>query len=570
MEDFDELSPKFIQYYKIILVPNYMSESEFDKMIKTFREKLPVVFRIKNNVDQKILDELTSIINRLKQHDIEVFHRNNLPKEFGLIYQINMPQHNFRKNVKTKELKDFINRASELGLIFRQEFVSMIPHHFLNVKPNSHVFDMCAAPGSKTTQIVECLTGEDGFCLSNDVELKRCYNLIHQVNRIGLSKVAVTCQQAQHYYDLDVLFDCVLCDVPCSGDGTIRKSSNIGKSWRTSLGSAYHGLQRSILKRGLELLKVGGTLVYSTCSMNPVENESVIDSVLSEIGDFVEIVDVSNKYCDLKSAPGLVSWPVIIEDCNEFKIYYKSADVPNDYKGQAPHSMFPTGNENLKKCLRFYPHFENSGAFFVAVLKKLKDFGTVTKSVKHKYRPLGEAPFLSILKFCSELVDELRDRFGLEELNFENIFIRNETNAKSIYMLCSPLSSLIDRHTSEKLRMISGGIQVFSKNKSNILYPTLDGAHIINKYMTKNKYSITVDDAKRLLNERHEAIQLHDLSEQINRELEGKTQGGALFYLNGTDFYFPGTIFKNSISFYIRKSDLIKERIRFNYYLSSQ
>lgn len=71
-------------------------------------------------------------------------------------------------------------------------------------------------------------------------------------------------------------FDRVLCDVPCSGDGTLRKNADIWPKWNASNGCNLHGIQYRIAKRGLEMLAVGGRMVYSTCALHPVEDEAVI------------------------------------------------------------------------------------------------------------------------------------------------------------------------------------------------------------------------------------------------------------------------------------------------------
>ena len=71
-----------------------------------------------------------------------------------------------------------------------------------------------------------------------------------------------------------------MADVPCTGDGTLRKNADIWPKWNVSNGNNLHGVQYRIVKRGLELLEVGGRLVYSTCSLNPVENEAVLHRML--------------------------------------------------------------------------------------------------------------------------------------------------------------------------------------------------------------------------------------------------------------------------------------------------
>jgi 16S rRNA C967 or C1407 C5-methylase (RsmB/RsmF family) len=143
-----------------------------------------------------------------------------------------------------------------------------------------------------------------GCVVANDSDPRRCHALVHQIQRVGTSNVLVVCDNAQCLEFYGATFDRVLSDVPCSGDGTLRKNPAVGAKWTPKGGGSVHGLQRTILRRGLELLKPGGLAVYSTCSMNPIENESVVNSVLLELGGCVEIVDVSERLPRLVRHPG--------------------------------------------------------------------------------------------------------------------------------------------------------------------------------------------------------------------------------------------------------------------------
>lgn len=119
--------------------------------------------------------------------------------------------------------------------------------------------------------------------MANDTDAKRAYMLTHQAKRLNLPALFVTCNDATQLPNLKLgkemvnfQFDKVLCDVPCSGDGTLRKNSGLWKTFHAHLGHSLHSLQLDILSRGLQLMKKGGRLVYSTCSFNPIENEAVV------------------------------------------------------------------------------------------------------------------------------------------------------------------------------------------------------------------------------------------------------------------------------------------------------
>jgi multisite-specific tRNA:(cytosine-C5)-methyltransferase len=165
---------------------------------------------------------------------------------------------------------------------------------------------VCAAPGSKTFQLLEIIheasepgSLPNGLVVANDVDFKRSNLLIHQTKRMCTSNLIVTNHEGQQFPGCrlnksrasekgisenmpinQLAFDRVLCDVPCSGDGTLRKAPDIWRKWNSGMGNGLHSLQIILAMRGLSLLKVGGKMIYSTCSMNPVEDEAVVAEVI--------------------------------------------------------------------------------------------------------------------------------------------------------------------------------------------------------------------------------------------------------------------------------------------------
>ena len=174
----------------------------------------------------------------------------------------------------------------------------MLPPLYLNVSPDDMVLDLCAAPGSKTSQILEMMYGErrwlsKGCVVANDADYNRAQMLIHQLQRSGTAGMVVINHAGQFMPQLyngkvegekqRFKFDKILCDVPCSGDGATRKIPLKWANWHTNDGMVLHPLQLSILIKAINLLKCGGSLVYSTCSLNPIENESVINALFQKV-----------------------------------------------------------------------------------------------------------------------------------------------------------------------------------------------------------------------------------------------------------------------------------------------
>jgi len=165
-------------------------------------------------------------------------------------------------------LQRWLVASCDAGLVVRQELVSMLPAAMLRIQPNDAVLDMCAAPGSKTAQLLEAVdhSAGGGVVVANDTSPSRAYVLAHRIK--GLAKgsplnVLVVSHRGQRFPrgggDAQPgvgPYDKVLCDVPCSGDGTLRKEPSLWSNWRPGLGQALHSLQLQLATRAASLLKV--------------------------------------------------------------------------------------------------------------------------------------------------------------------------------------------------------------------------------------------------------------------------------------------------------------------------
>ncbi|XP_031781809.1 tRNA (cytosine(34)-C(5))-methyltransferase isoform X3 [Nasonia vitripennis] len=252
------------------------------------------------------------------------------------------------------------------------------------------VLDMCAAPGSKTAQLIEMIHADEkiplpeGFVIANDLDNNRCYMLVHQAKRLNSPNILITNHDSSVMPNFTVTqadgskgtlkFDRILADVPCSGDGTMRKNPDIWCKWSPANGNNLHGIQYRIAKRGVELLAVGGKMVYSTCSLNPIENEAVLHRLLSETGDSVRLVDCKDSVPGLVYNHGVSHWQPASKNLQYFTSW---EDVPDQLQTQIRPKMFPPKLDeidkfHLERCMRILPHHQDTGGFFVAVLEKLK------------------------------------------------------------------------------------------------------------------------------------------------------------------------------------------------------
>ncbi|WP_158057634.1 RsmB/NOP family class I SAM-dependent RNA methyltransferase [Halorussus halophilus] len=226
--------------------------------------------------------------------------------------------------------------ASFHGWIHGQEEVSAIPAEVLAPEPGERVWDACAAPGSKTTQLA-ALMDDEGLVVANDNNLGRLSALRFNTERLGVTNAAVTNTDSRNFslkpFDSEP-FDKSLVDVPCSCEGTIRKNPTALDEWSLGHVESVAGIQKGILKRAIQATKKGGTVVYSTCTFAPEENEAVLDFVLEEEDCRMVEFDI-----DLESRPGITDW--------EGDSY----------------------DESVEKAKRFYPHLNDTGGFFTAKLE---------------------------------------------------------------------------------------------------------------------------------------------------------------------------------------------------------
>ena len=221
------------------------------------------------------------------------------------------------------------------GLYYIQEPSAMAPASILPVEDGDVVLDICAAPGGKSTELAAKLHGT-GFLISNDISNSRAKALLKNLELFGIGNMCVVSEApnklSTKFYQT---FDKILIDAPCSGEGMFRKSQSMVTAWENNGVELFAGLQRGILNEVVKMLKPGGTMLYSTCTFSPEENEQSIEYLLS-LDDTLELIEVP-KY------PGF---------CNGNPAWGK------------------TENAELEKCARLWPHHIEGEGHFVALIHK--------------------------------------------------------------------------------------------------------------------------------------------------------------------------------------------------------
>lgn len=220
-----------------------------------------------------------------------------------------------------------------LGWYYVQESVSGIPPTVLEPQPGDNVLDICAAPGSKTTQMAAMMDNK-GAIVANDVNENRIQGLAANMYRTGCLNVASQSKDGRHL-STDNTYDNVLVDAPCSAEGNCRDKEYLRGGAPLERIKDLSALQEDLLDHAIDCTEPGGTIVYSTCTLAPEENEAVVASVLER--DDVEISPVSFSF---PHQNGITAW--------------------ND-------KDFPASLTGTK---RIYPHHLDSGGMYVARLTK--------------------------------------------------------------------------------------------------------------------------------------------------------------------------------------------------------
>ncbi|MBW2980950.1 RsmB/NOP family class I SAM-dependent RNA methyltransferase [Candidatus Woesearchaeota archaeon] len=236
---------------------------------------------------------------------------------------------------KTTDRRDIGNLTEHsLGYFYVQEAVSMIPPIVLDPKPGEKVLDMCAAPGSKSSQIAQYMQNK-GVLISNDYKGIRLAPLGINMQRMGITNAILTLMEGRFFKGFE--FDKILVDAPCSGTGTIRKSFKTIRIWNANMVRRLAGAQKQLISVAFENLKSGGTMVYSTCSDEPEEDEEVISYLLE-------------KYDNAK--------------LEEIKLDINRSEPILEFENKKY-------NPEVKKCLRLWPQDNDTEGFFVTKIRKL-------------------------------------------------------------------------------------------------------------------------------------------------------------------------------------------------------
>ncbi len=281
---------------------------------------------------------------------------------------------------------------------------SQVPPIVLNPKPGENVLDMAAAPGSKSTQIGVMMESQ-GHLVINDSNINRMQALNSNLQKTGLNNHCIFYLPGERLGRLfPQYFDKVLLDTPCTGLGTLATHNEIKSWWSYEKLGKLNGIQHQLFVSAIKATKVGGEIVYSTCSVAPEENELIIDRIIKKYP--LEILPITNKG---------------MENFDEGWTTYRDEQL----------------SSSLKYTKRIWPHKHKMEGFFIARLVKVKEFYNKKYPVK--------VEFLNTLsyddKIVADILAEISESWGIDKIVWQRY--RFHKTKDRIYLFCKDVKKIV-------------------------------------------------------------------------------------------------------------------------------
>ena len=324
------------------------------------------------------------------------------------------------------------------GLAHAQEEVSQLPVPLLDARANHRVLDLCAAPGGKTAQIALVL-GNRGTLVANDINPGRIKALQDNLDRLGIINTSTLCMDGASLPPAIGGFERILVDAPCSSEGQVRRDGSILQRWTQARLTQLRQRQRALLQKACQLLLPGGRLVYSTCTFAPEENELQIAELLNTANGALELEQAHVPR--FITAPGLTQW-----------------------QGR---SLDPS----LARCLRIWPHHNDTGGFFIAVVRK-------SASVADGLPPVAPAE----LTEDNEWRDRLLGDLGIPRDAFAGYRLHRQTR-RGLHLLAAD-------HQAPPLGRESSGMFVYATQRQPKI--TTVGAMFLGTLATERRISLSL------------------------------------------------------------------------------
>lgn len=329
----------------------------------------------------------------------------------------------------------------------------MTPANRLPINPGDKVFDVCAAPGGKATELGAKLDGT-GVLVANDISNSRAKGLLKNIELFGIGNVLVLSEEPgkiEEYFE--EYFDKILIDAPCSGEGMFRKDKKMVKAWEEHGPEFFAKIQRSIVTQAARMLKPGGMMLYSTCTFDPEENEGTIEYLRQQYPEF-EIKEIRPYEGFAKGMP------------------------------QVTESKEPA----FEKTVRIWPYKMHGEGHYLALLQKgEKSEKLVVKEKKKRAKKVPE----ELLAF-------------FEDITWEMDWSRLEIYSEKVYYMPEDIPNV------KGIRFLRTGLYL-GDVKKNRFEPSQSLAMCLKKEEYRRTISLSVEDERVIRYLKGETIEVDDL-----------------------------------------------------------
>lgn len=379
------------------------------------------------------------------------------------------------------------------GLAHAQEEVSQLPVTLMDIVPGQRVLDLCAAPGGKTAQIALAMDNR-GTLVANDFAPERIAALQGNLDRLGIVNCSTTRCDGGNYPAASGPFDRILVDAPCSSEGTLRRNQGLTSRIGPERSARMAGRQRALLRKAVQLCRPGGRIVYSTCTFAPEENELIVAEVLDEQAGRVHLVPV--QVDGLITRAGLTRW---------------------DGRALDP---------SLAGCLRLWPHLNDTGGFFVAVLEKARDAPSLAFHDPEGAGGRADAPTPEDALW----LETTRSHYGIAAEVWQRYRTRRQTR-RGLHLMDAD-------HRPPPALPIQGSGLFFHRTNSRPPKLTTGGALLLGAWATRNRLALSAEQRDAYLRRQDispSPAQTRDCGPgQVLVSYRGHTLGVGVLHRSGT------------------------------------
>ncbi|KAL4099632.1 hypothetical protein PRIC1_007433 [Phytophthora ramorum] len=393
---FDRENRAFEEFYESCLG---LDKGEFERFFASLKEPLPVHFRVNGNYTS-----LSEIVTGTMELDFDLSEvtvptpvgGGEMHVQFGpemwapekRLWKLSTDSKTFRKVEGLRSLSTYVRGQGSLGTLLRQDPAATVLPAFLDVAPGQRVLDLCGggehrapiveeylSPASPASAGIETSSSASCLLIVNERDAAAAASAVRNLTRtLPLARdLVVTAHKPEEFpapEAADALFDRVICTAPCSGDGLVRKLPEKWRTWSPDQALAHHPSQLGLAEHALTLLRIGGVLLYSTRSLNPIEDEAIVAELLRRSNGALELAETDDVLRGLKRSNGLTQWKVL--DVPSWD------DAPEDQRHRLRPSMWPPTTQerddmHLERCVRVLPHQNDTHGLFLAVIRKVRE-----------------------------------------------------------------------------------------------------------------------------------------------------------------------------------------------------